>query len=238
MTILKLLPGKKERLGDQLYGQILEQIVSGSLKEGAKLPSERTICQSFQVSRPVVREALTRLQADGLVVSRQGAGTFVEKRPPSELVRFADSADVAGLLRCCEVRMSIEGHAAALAARRHTPQQLSDIIKALDHMRVSFAAGTLPIAADFNFHVAVAKASGNDLFASVLEMLHPTIERSMAVGLRITREISKERIERVLGEHQEICNAIARGDSDAADLAMRYHIDRSRQRVTDNQRDT
>ena len=186
----------------------------------------------------MVREALTRLQADGLVVSRQGAGTFVEKRPPSDLVRFADSADVAGMLRCCELRMAIEGQAAALAARRHTPHQLGEIMKALDHMRVSFAAGTLPIAADFNFHRAVAVASGNELFASILDMLHPTIERSMAVGLRITRETSRDRIERVLDEHQEICNAIARADPDAAELAMRYHIDRSRQRVTDNQRDT
>ena len=73
MSELKLVPRRGERLGDQLYGQILQQIASGALKEGEKLPSENQICRSFQVSRPTVREALTRLHADGLVTTRQQA---------------------------------------------------------------------------------------------------------------------------------------------------------------------
>ena len=89
MDDFRLEPGQRERLGDQLYGQILEQIVSGALKEGDKLPSENKICQAFGVSRPTVRAALMRLNADGLVITRQGSGTFLQKRPSDHLTRLA-----------------------------------------------------------------------------------------------------------------------------------------------------
>jgi GntR family transcriptional repressor for pyruvate dehydrogenase complex len=237
MTNLMLLPKKKQRLGDLLYGQILDQIVSGALTEGERLPSENKICQSFQVSRPIVREALMRLAADGLVVSRQGSGTFVQRRPPSGLTRFAEVADVAGMLRCLEVRMALEGQSAALAARRRTADQLREIARALEDMRDGFAIGAVPSAADAAFHLAVARASGNELFADLLGVLRTTIEQSMNVALSITREGSKERANRVWEEHRAVFEAIAQGDSQAADLAMRYHLDRSRQRVTDGQRD-
>ena len=119
---LKLEIRKGERLADQLYGQLLEKIVSGQLMEGDKLPSENEISRAFNVSRPVIREALLRLQADGLVYSRQGAGSFVKARPPEGLIKFAQPSDVAGLLRCFEARLPFEGAAAALAAQRATPE--------------------------------------------------------------------------------------------------------------------
>lgn len=67
---LVLARGQRTRLSDQLYGHIFEQIVSGKLKIGDRLPSEKEICEQFDVSRPVVREALLRLGADGLVTAR------------------------------------------------------------------------------------------------------------------------------------------------------------------------
>src|SRR5581483_3238833 len=95
-----LVPGQRRRLGDQLYGQILDLIVAGKLTEGDRLPPEKTICEMFGVSRPVVREALGRLCADGLVQARQGAGTFVMSRPHARLKAFAATGDLAALLRC------------------------------------------------------------------------------------------------------------------------------------------
>jgi GntR family transcriptional repressor for pyruvate dehydrogenase complex len=237
MTDLKLVPRRRERLGDQLYGQILEQIVSGALNEGDKLPSENQICQSFQVSRPTVREALMRLHADGLVTTRQGSGTFVLKRPSDHLTRLAKVSDIAGMLRCLEVRIALEGQAAALAARRRTPNQMDRISEALTALQVSFEGTAVPARADFEFHLAVAQASGNALFADLLEMLNETIQHAMTVALGITRTGSRDRARRVVEEHEAISEAIARGDAEAADLAMRYHLHRSRQRVTDGQRD-
>lgn len=237
MSELRLVPRRRERLGDQLYGQILQQIVSGALKEGDKLPSENQICRSFQVSRPTVREALMRLHADGLVTARQGSGTFVRRRPPDHLVRLAEVSDIAGMLRCLEVRIALEGQAAALAAGRRTGAQLDRLHEALGTLRACFESGSVPARADFEFHRAVATASGNALFAELLDMLDETIQRAMAVSLGITRAGSKERARRVLEEHEAIAEAIARGDAEGAGLAMRHHLHRARQRFTDGQQD-
>jgi GntR family transcriptional regulator, transcriptional repressor for pyruvate dehydrogenase complex len=237
MSGLKLVPKRRERLGDQLYGQILEQIVSGALKAGDKLPSENQICQSFHVSRPTVREALMRLHADGLVLTRQGSGTFVLKKPSDHLTRLAKVADIAGMLRCLEVRIALEGQAATLAAQRRTPSEMDHIFAALAALQTAFQGVTVPAGADFAFHLAVASASGNALFADLLEMLNETVQHTMTVALGITRAGSKERARRVIEEHEAIADAIASGDGEAAGLAMRYHLHRSRQRVTDGQRD-
>ena len=167
MSDLKLVPRRKERLGDMLYGQILEQIVSGALKEGDKLPSENQICRSSQVSRPTVREALMRLHADGLVTTRQGSGTFVQRRPSDNLTRLVKVSDIAGMLRCLEVRMALEGQAAALAAQRRTSNQMDRIYETLTALQAAFESGTVPARTDFEFHLAVAAASGNTVFAEV-----------------------------------------------------------------------
>jgi GntR family transcriptional regulator, transcriptional repressor for pyruvate dehydrogenase complex len=237
MTDLDLQPPRKERLADQLYGQILQQIVAGTLKEGERLPSEQEICRAFGVSRPTVREALTRLHADGLVASRQGSGSFVLRRPPDRLTRLATGADVAGLLRCLEVRIGLEGQAASLAARRRNTTDLDRIAAALRTLEARFADRSAPATADFAFHLAVGDASGNPLFPDVLRALGATIRQTMTVALSITQAGSQERARRVLDEHAAIAEAITRGDAEAADLAMRYHLHRSRQRVTDRQRD-
>lgn len=237
MDDVRLVPHRRERLGDQLYGRILEQIVSGELKEGDKLPSENRICQMFGVSRPTVREALMRLHADGVVVTRQGSGTYVQKRPSEHLTRLAQVSDIAGMLRCLEVRIALEGQSARLAAQRATPGEQQRIAAALDTLRAAFDGKMVPARADYEFHLSIAKASGNLLFADLLEMLNATIEHAMTVALGITRAGSKERGRRVVEEHEAIAEAIARGDGEAADLAMRYHLHRSRQRVTDGQRD-
>ena len=235
----ELRPVRKgpERLADQLYGQILDQIVSGTIKAGEKLPSENQLCRSFQVSRPTVREALLRLHADGLVSTRQGSGTVVQKRPSDHLVRLSRSSDIAEMLRCMEVRMALEGPAARLAAARRTGPQLGRITTALQAMRNSFLDGAPPTGADFDFHTAVAAASGNTLFAEMLSSLNETIHHSMTVALGLTQIGSAERARRVFEEHEAIRDAIAQGDGEAADLAMRYHLTRARQRVTDGQRD-
>ncbi len=237
MANLILLPEKKERLGDRLYGQILEQIASGVLRSGDKLPSENELCRLFNVSRPVVRQALMRLQADGLVATRKGSGTVVQNTPPEGLTRFAQPGDVAHMLRCLELRMAIESQAAMSAATRHTAPQLRRIARALDALKEQVGKGSITAAADFSFHQAIAAASGNVLFGQVLQSLDEAIRRGMVIAIGLTREGSPERAQRVFDEHRAIYDAIARRDAQGAELAMRYHLDRVRQRVTDRERD-
>ncbi len=238
MAELKLNIRKRETLADQLYGQILEQIVSGELKEGDKLPSENEIARSFSVSRPVIREALTRLQADGLVYSRQGAGSFVKARPPEGLTKFAQASDVPSLLRCFEARMPFEGAAAALAAQRASVEDVERIAAALKVFEDALVNGDgIPANADYDFHMAIAKATGNDFYVNVLGLLNSSMVSGIRVALNITKVGSKERTVQVCKEHRTIYEAIATGDYEGADLAMRYHIHSARTRVTNHSRD-
>ncbi len=237
MTVIETAPPKRERLADTLYGRLMQQLASGLYSEGDKLPTEKELCTLFDVSRPVVREALMRLQADGLVVARQGAGTFVKKRPPRRLADLAPTAELAGFLRSFEIRMGLEGQCAKLAANRRTEAQLDEIATSLTLMGEAIESGDPARDHDFAFHRAVASASGNELFVIVLDTIAPFVGGSMTLALGLTREGSPERSARVLDEHARIYEAIAQGDGDGAELAMRYHIDQARRRVTDRRRD-
>ena len=104
-------------------------------------------------------------------------------------------------------------------------------------LHAAFETGAVPAQTDFAFHLAVATASGNALFAEVLEALNETIQQAMSVALGITRAGSKHRARRVYEEHEAVAEAIERGDSESAGLAMRCHLHCSRQRMTDGQRD-
>jgi DNA-binding FadR family transcriptional regulator len=237
MTELLLRVQKREKLADQLYGQILEQIISGTLAEGAKLPSENEICGSFGVSRPVVREALRKLQSDGLVYARQGVGSFVKKRPPQGLIEFGSVSDVAGLLRCFEARSAIEGTTARMAAERASSRNHREIESALKMLEDDIKAGDIADKADLAFHMAIARASGNEIFVTILNSLHEVMVKSMRVALNITRGGSAERTQKVLAEHRQIFDAIKGHDGQSAELMMRYHLHQARQRVTDHARD-
>lgn len=228
---------KRGRLADQLYGQLLEKIVAGELIEGDKLPSENEISRTYGISRPVIREALMRLQADGLVYSRQGVGSFVKSRPPEGLIQFAEPSDVSGLLRCFEARMPFEGAAAGLAASRATSHDIENIESSLIQLEAALEGDGLADQADFNFHMAVAKATGNDFYVSILGTLNAAINSGMQVALQITKGGSQDRMQKIRDEHRAIFDAISSGDVTAADLAMRYHIHRARTRVTDHMRD-
>ena len=234
---LKLQINKREKLSDQLYGQLLENIMSGVLKEGDKLPSENEISQAFEVSRPVIREAMLRLQADGLVFTRQGAGSFVKARPPKGLTQFTAPSDIPGLLRCFEARLALEGASAALAAQRASDEDIAAIHKALLDMEEAMNKGEIADKADFDFHMAVARATANEFHVSILEALHSATRSGMKVTLKLTKAGSRERQKRVQEEHRDIFDAISMGDVTGADLAMRYHIQSARTRLMNHQRD-
>jgi len=235
---LVLMPGRRQLLGDQLYGQILDQIVSGRLKEGEKLPTEKELSTMFGVSRPVVRAALNRLRADGLVQARQGSGTYVLRRPVDRLNTFANSADLAVFLRCLEVRVPLEATAAALAADRRTTSQLSTIEAAHDRLSDDVKTGHITTENDLAFHAAIADATGNEFFPGVLKHIHGSVAGFMDVSLNVTRTGSRERIQEVLKEHTIILEAIQAREQDAADVAMRFHLGQSRRRTLDRNRDT
>jgi GntR family transcriptional regulator, transcriptional repressor for pyruvate dehydrogenase complex len=219
------------RLADQLYEQIVSQIVAASLPTGERLPSESRLCELFGVSRPVVREALFRLQADGLVVTRHGAGTYVTKRPRDEFLRLAPIGGIADLMRCFELRIALEGEAAFLGAERRTSSTLAEIDASLAALDLVIKSREVGVDADHRFHVAVARASHNDLFVQSLDALSAHIFAGMHVARSLSLDHSRQRLIAVQNEHEAIAHAIRIGDAGLARSAMRSHIDNARARV-------
>lgn len=233
MAVLEASP-KREKLADQLYGMLTQAIIDGNYKKGGKLPSEKKICEMYSVSRPVVREALMRLQADGIVVSRQGSGSYIQHIPPAGLTQYADASDISILLKSYEVRIALECESSSLAAMRRSDKQLVQLHQALTKMEEDILQGRIATVSDFQFHMVIAQSTGNDMFPEILQSIHFSVEKAMTMALSITRSASQERIQKVLNEHRLIYDAIKQKDPEGARLAMRHHISCVRQRVTDN----
>ncbi|MEP3687836.1 MAG: FadR/GntR family transcriptional regulator [Sulfitobacter dubius] len=234
MTTPKLKIKKRQTLADQLYGQVLEQIVSNKLAQGEKLPSENQIATAFGVSRPVVREALRKLQEDGLVEARRGVGTFVRRRPSEKLIEYATAGSVAGLMRAMEARITIEKATAHMAAQRASPKDIARIEAALQALEASMQARDPSFDADYQFHRAIAAASGNEVFVQMLDCARGSIEQGIDVAQKLTRQGSQARIDVVISEHRQILEAIRAGDSEVAGVSMAYHLLQARARITDH----
>lgn len=217
-------------LVDDLSGRIRGQL----LKPGDKLPTESAIMQSYGVSRTVVREALSKLQAAGLVETRHGIGTFVLAARSGGIFRLdpADMTNSIDAIAVLELRISLETESAGLAAHRRTDADLAAMRESLTAFAAAFAAGTDTVAPDFRFHLAIAKDTGNRYFADILDHLGATIiPRTRITATRIPREDQSNYLERVNREHDEILGAIARGDAESARAAMRLHLTNSRERL-------
>lgn len=228
------LKRQQVKLSDQVYEAVLTDIVQGRFPEGAKLPTETTLAQEFNVSRPVVREALARLRDDGLIQPRQGAGSFVLKRPGSALLRFAPIGSIADIQRCFEFRIAVEPMAARLAAARRDDKVLKLIEAALDDLDNAIRLGTVDVGSDFAFHNAVANASGNSYFATTLQSLEQSMKTAMLLNRQLSLQNPVERLNLVQGEHRVIYRAILDREADAAFDAMRAHIQQARDRVFDD----
>ncbi len=232
-----LSPIDRPRLSDSVYGALLDEIMAGRFSSGDRLPTENQLAQRFLVSRPVVREALQRLQSDGVVIARQGSGTYVQRSPSQRVAELTQRQSLHEVLQVMEFRMAIEELAARLAARNRTDEHIREIERARRALSESFGEGGLAKQADFAFHHAIAVASGNGLLVEAIDQLKDRVVSGMNVTLSLTREASEKRRDRVLDEHDRIVHAIRVGDSDSAAIAMRYHLDQARNRLLDRQLD-
>ena len=219
------------RLGDQLYELILARIVKGEFVEGERLPSEVRLCEEFGVSRPVVREALSRLQADGLVVSRQGSGSYVMRRPSEEMISIAPAGSIADLMRCFEFRIALEGETAALAALRRSSDDMKQIDTAMQALDTVIEQGEVGTGRDVDLHMAIARATRNKLFEISLKSIFAQLEGGMQLARSLSMRRSRVRLETVQGEHTAIVEAIRAEDSEGARAAMRTHINNARARI-------
>lgn len=231
------LRGKVSRSGRSLANLLFEEfenkIHQGLLREGDKLPTESELVRSYDVSRTVVREAISKLQAAGLAETRHGIGTFVRPaRAGAGLTlnarELSESVDVLAVL---ELRISLETEAAGLAAQRRGSDHLQALREALRAFEHHAATGGDTIAHDLAFHLVIAQATGNPYFGEILAHFGARlIPRTRITSIQAPGR-DPEYLRRVNREHEEIYNAIERQDADSARAAMRIHLTNSRERL-------
>ena len=217
-------------LADVVHDRIRRAILNGEYSTDERLPGENVLAEQHQVSRPVVRAALSRLREEGLITSRQGAGSFVSAPVTPKPLAFQPLETIADLQRCYEFRLTIEPAAAALAAARRGDRELAEIETCLQIMRDATERRSHREDADFDFHLAITTAANNQYFETSMRALREHI----AVGMKfhgLSLQTVRGGLDHVLDEHANIFDAIRQGQAERARDAMRVHITGSRDRL-------
>ncbi len=225
-----------DRLENHVYQQLLDKIRFGTFALGQKLPSEMELSEQHGVSRPVVRAALAKLRGSGLIVSRQGAGSFVSSGGASDAAGYSALESIEDIAEFFRFRRLIEAESAALAAQ-NTPADGPDRLRAInENVQALLAQGRAAVGEDFRFHTTIAELSGSRFIRDTVDMMGPnwsfigTFVNSL--GRAGTRKGT-----RMIREHHAIIDAIAAGDAAGARSAMLTHIDGSERRVFKGQTD-
>jgi len=214
------------RLSEEVSGELQRRIARGELKSGDRLPTEKALGDAFGVSRAVVREAIARLKADGLIETRQGSGAYVVDTPKSINLRFwqGSGPEIEELRDIFELRAMVEGAVAELAAQRRDAgdlQAMAEHLQAMDDAMANDRDGT---EADDNFHIAMAQATHNAYVSRLVEFLGRHFSDSRKLSWQGTRnELAHPR--EAQNEHRALFAAIS--DSNAED-ARRCALDHLR----------
>jgi GntR family transcriptional repressor for pyruvate dehydrogenase complex len=224
---------KRGSLSEQIVAVLRARINDGQYPRGGKLPSEHELIEEFSVSRTVIREAIAKLRAAGLVSVRQGVGVFIEALAPLQPFWIdTDLALVNETLAVLELRIAIEVEAAELAATRRTEAQLDALREAMATMNDAITKGEDSIRADLDFHRVIAEATGNAHFLKLFNYLGElVIPRAKLRTFELTGQTRQDYLDRVNGEHAKVYDAIAAHDGPAASAAMRMHLSGSKQRL-------
>ncbi|MDN7131174.1 FadR/GntR family transcriptional regulator [Vreelandella profundi] len=211
--------------------QLEALITQGKVTVGEKLPTENSLCDSFGVSRTVIREAITHLKSLGLVATRRGVGTTVlrssslEARPAERI----NPTTVEDILHLLELRLTLEPAAAELAALRHDDEDRQRL--ETQHLAFSnaFAQKSQAREEDYLFHFAIATATKNPFFQSFYKQWSQSvIPRAKLLSTDINPISSELYLERVQEEHSSIIEAILSRDAQAARETMFQHLNRAR----------
>ncbi|MDF1528299.1 MAG: GntR family transcriptional regulator [Sedimenticola sp.] len=225
---MQLQPIKPARVSDSIAEQLKAQIINGALKPGDKLPAERELVEQLKVSRPSVREALLKLEAQGLIYSRQGEGTFVLDalgtsitNPLANLLKDNPQA----LSDVMECRHGLEELAASYAATRATEMDRAIIREWFLALQAAHEKRDLSLEAkaDAAFHMAIADASHN---VALIHLTQSLFDLLGDVVLSNWEKIYKmeESYQAIHAQHGEIYEAIFSGDATVARHAAHEHL--------------
>lgn len=224
---------RRPKLSERVVQALREQVLSGEIAPGQKLPTESQLTESFGVSRTVIREAMASLATDGLVEARQGAGVFVRERPSLAFgaISLEVGKKISQALNVLEVRMGIEIESAGLAALRRNSAQEAEIQEAFFEFERLLCLGQATGKNDFAFHRAIAVATNNPFYVEVIDALgERTIPCDVTTPWGTDSVLTRDHQSALQREHLKILQAISDSDPDGARDAMRAHLTESQQR--------
>jgi GntR family transcriptional repressor for pyruvate dehydrogenase complex len=212
----------KERLYQEIVDQIQQQILSGALKPGDQIPAERDLADRFGVSRTAVREAIKSLTEKGLIEVYVGRGTFVTNLSPDRVVEsltllLRNEHD--NIPRLQEAREVLEVPMARLAALRRTDENIARLRAIAAEMEEEQSISPRLIDADTDFHVEVARATGNPVLVLMSQTIVALLRSERLDGNSVGDSLSA-----AFAGHRDIVDAIADGDGNRAAQAMADHL--------------
>ncbi|WNS78804.1 FadR/GntR family transcriptional regulator [Domibacillus sp. DTU_2020_1001157_1_SI_ALB_TIR_016] len=226
MIIINFNTVSSKKLYIQIYDQILSEIQAGSFKVGDKLPSERELCAQFGVSRAPIRQALSALEMNGVIYSRQGEGVYVKntqitagQSEASILLQSISPEDIV------EARMSIEPIIIKFAAMRATEEDIQQLKKTIEKMEQETKQGIYVPETDEELHSGIAKASHNDLFITFMSAISSTMkQQEMWKFLRDRTVTRPDYRDTNFKEHKLLIEAIEKHDEKEAVEKMTMHM--------------
>jgi GntR family transcriptional repressor for pyruvate dehydrogenase complex len=220
MTV-EIEPINRARIHEQVIRQLQNLMHQGKLQPGDRLPPERELAQRFGVSRVAIRQALSVLQAMGLVQSRIGDGTFA--RNSAEMTVTVLASVIPGpqgtVGEQVELRRIIEPQVAELAALRANKSDIAELKRCLEAQKAKLDAGESFVDEDAALHLAIARATKNHLLVRMIEGIHELLRDSRNRSLQTAHARQKS-----LRGHERVIEAIQRKDSAGARQAMRQHL--------------
>ena len=216
------------RTADEVVQQIESLILEGILRIGDRLPGERELSRQFDVSRPILRDALKALEARGLLVTRHGGGTHVADvigevftKPVMDLISTHRKAAADYL----EYRREIEGVAADYAARRATADDIALLDRIVARMHAAHQSGDFEeeAAIDVEFHHAIGECAHNIILLHTLRSCYRLLSDGVFQNRLLVFGVPGAR-DQLLAQHLVIHAAVCRGDAPAARKAAMDHI--------------
>lgn len=220
---------RRDGPGVELTRRLLEFLLSGELKPGQRIPSERQLAEALQAGRSTVREAIKSLSLLGLLEQRVGDGTYLSSSTSDLLPQVIEWGLLLGEKRLddlLEARYYLEVQLTGWAAARRSEEQLTELREIIQRMRDAGDDFDTYVQADIAFHLKLAEASGNSVLASVLTNVQSLLR---AWASRVIRTAGETKTS--LAMHEPILDAVELADGDAARAAMTAHMDRATARL-------
>ena len=217
-----------KRLYKEIATAIKQQLSAGVYKVGDKLPTERTLSETFGVGRAVIRESMILLEAEGFIDIRKSSGVYVLK---TELITHSFLNDKAGPFELLQARQLIETSIAAFAATQIVKSDLAKLHEILEQEK-KLLNSPPDQSLDTLFHCTIAASTQNALLAEIVRYIWDVRNRD-PLWQKLTKESDQEEYSRKgYAEHEEIVAALQRKDPVAARQSMWQHLENIKQRVT------